>query len=61
VEMRVKDPRRYKGEGVLRIHLTDDACRIPVRIESTMPVLGTTVLTLESHTHASDCCLAAGR
>lgn len=61
VEMRVKDPRRFRGDGVIRIHLTDDRCRLPVRIESAMPVLGTTVLTLESHTHASDCCLAAVR
>ncbi len=61
VEMRVKDPRRYRGQGLIRIHITDDACRIPVRIESTMAVLGTTVLTLESHTHASNCCLVAGR
>jgi hypothetical protein len=56
VEMRVKDPRRYKGDGVIRIHLTDDRCRLPVRIESAMPVLGTTVLTLESHTHAREHC-----
>lgn len=51
VEMRVKDPRRYKGEGVLRINLTDDACRLPVRIESDMPVVGRGVLTLEAHNH----------
>ena len=50
VEMRVRDPRRYTGEGVIRIHLTDDRCRLPVRIASEMPVFGTTVLTLESHT-----------
>lgn len=56
VEMRVRDPRRYKGEGVIRIHLTDDRCRLPVRIESVMPVFGTTVLTLESHSHAPECC-----
>ena len=49
VEMRVKDPQRYGGEGVIRIHLSDDAYRYPVRIESTVPVLGTTVLTLESY------------
>ncbi len=48
VEMRVKDPRRYKGEGVIRINLTDDSIRLPVRIESAMPVLGTAVMTLES-------------
>lgn len=51
VEMRVTDPRRYKGEGVIRLNLSDDACRIPVRIESTMPVVGAAVLTLESETH----------
>jgi hypothetical protein len=50
VEMRVKDPRRYGGEGVIRLHLSDDAFRYPVRIESAIPVLGATVLTLESVT-----------
>lgn len=49
LEMRVRDPRRYRGEGVIRIHLTDDARRFPVRIESTMPVIGTAILTLDSH------------
>lgn len=48
VEMRVKDPRNYRGEGVIRVHLTDDDCRLPVRIESRMPDIGKTVLTLES-------------
>jgi len=48
IEMRVRDPRHYKGEGVIRIHLTDDACRLPARIESTMPVVGTAVLTISS-------------
>jgi len=50
VEMRVKDPRRYGGEGVIRLHLSDDTFRYPVRIESSVPVLGATVLTLESVT-----------
>ena len=48
VEMRVRDPRHYKGEGVIRIHLTDDDCRSPARIESTMPVVGTAILTIDS-------------
>lgn len=48
VEMRVRDPRHYKEEGVIRIHLTDDDCRLPARIESTMPVVGTAVLTIAS-------------
>jgi hypothetical protein len=48
VEMRVQDPRRYDGEGVIRIHLTDDARRIPLRIASRMRRAGSTVLSLES-------------
>lgn len=56
VEMRVKDSRRYKGEGVIRFNLSDDACRIPVRITSQMRVLGTVVLTLESYrVHGRPC------
>jgi hypothetical protein len=50
VEMHVRDPRHYEGEGVIRIHLTDDACRLPARIESTMPVIGTAILTIDSET-----------
>jgi hypothetical protein len=53
VEMRVKDPQRYGGEGVIRIHLSDDASRYPVRIESTVPMLGRMVLTLDSITTPS--------
>jgi len=48
VEMRVRDPQHYQGEGIIRIHLSDDACRLPVRIESTMPVIGTAVLSIAS-------------
>lgn len=51
VEMRVRDPRRYRGEGLIRINISDDDCRLPVRIESSMPVLGRATLTLESHSH----------
>ena len=47
IEMRVKDARHYKGDGVIRINLSDDRQRIPVRIESAMPVVGTAVLSLE--------------
>ncbi|HJU64840.1 MAG TPA: DUF3108 domain-containing protein [Gemmatimonadaceae bacterium] len=48
VEMRVKDDRRYDGIGTVRIHLTDDDRRIPLRIESRMRNAGKTVLALES-------------
>lgn len=51
VEMRVKDPRHYAGEGILRLQLSDDACRIPVRIESRAPDVGVVVLTLQSYVH----------
>ena len=47
IEMRVKDAARYQGEGVIRIHFTDDERRLPVRIESTIPRAGTVVMTLE--------------
>ncbi|HEX2204331.1 MAG TPA: DUF3108 domain-containing protein [Longimicrobium sp.] len=46
VEMRVKDAR-YRGEGVIQFHFTDDARRIPVRIESQVPVAGRMVLSLQ--------------
>jgi hypothetical protein len=48
VEMRVRDPAHYRGEGVIRIHFTDDERRIPLRIESTLPAAGTALLTLEA-------------
>lgn len=48
VEMHVRDPRHYKGDGVIRINLTDDPCRLPARIESTMPVVGKAILTIDS-------------
>lgn len=53
LEMRVRDPRRYRGEGIIRINLTDDVRRLPVRIESAMPTIGTAVLTLDSHVCAA--------
>lgn len=54
VEMRVKDPRRYKGDGVIGIHLSDDRHRMPVRITSSMPLFGSTVLTLVAHSYAAE-------
>ena len=52
VEMRVKDPQRYQGTGTIRLHLSDDARRIPVRVESSVPVVGRAVLTLATYTPA---------
>lgn len=50
VEMRVRDPRRFEdgGEATIRLHLTDDDRRLPLRIESTAPWVGTVVMTLRS-------------
>lgn len=46
VEMRVQDAQRFGGGGVIRLHLTDDGRRIPVRLETSMPVVGAVVLSL---------------
>jgi len=58
IEMRVRDARRYRGEGVIRISLSDDMCRRPVRIESTMPEAGTVVLTLTAAEPVLSACSA---
>jgi hypothetical protein len=60
VEMRVRDPRRYRGEGVIRLDLTDDHCRVPVRIESEMPIIGRAVMTLATHNHPAAHQVGAG-
>jgi hypothetical protein len=58
VEMRVRDPRHYAGEGTLRFALSDDTCRLPVRIESAMPNVGRVVFTLDAYRHPSGPCAA---
>jgi hypothetical protein len=50
VQMQVRDASHYRGKGALRLFLTDDDRRLPVRIETAMPVAGTLVLSLESGT-----------
>jgi predicted secreted protein len=59
MEMHVHDPRRYRGDGVIRVYLTDDACRIPVRIESSVPGVGSFVLTIESYAEPAPACAAS--
>lgn len=54
VEMQVRDGKRFNGSGVLRLYLTDDQRRYPVRIETTMPVIGNLILDLEALTPASE-------
>ncbi|HRQ78401.1 MAG TPA: DUF3108 domain-containing protein [Gemmatimonadaceae bacterium] len=46
VEMDVRDPKRYRGAGTVRLNIDTADCRVPVRIVSRMPVLGTTTLLL---------------
>ncbi len=55
VEMRVRDPKHYKRFGIIRFNISNDACRLPVRIESTMPVIGKTVMTMTSENARGDC------
>lgn len=50
VEMRVRDANHYDREGVIRFHFIDDARRIPLRMESQLPVAGRMVLQLEALT-----------
>ena len=61
VEMRVRDARNYKGEGVIRFSFSDDACRRPVRIESTIPDAGTVVMTLAGASPTVAACAAEVR
>lgn len=55
VEMRVRDPKHYEGEGLIRINLTDDQCRLPARIESTMPIVGKAIMTIKSENAPPAC------
>jgi hypothetical protein len=52
VEMRVRDGERFRGTGMIRLLLSDDAHRVPVQMESSVPVIGRTVMRLESSRHA---------
>jgi len=61
VEMRVRDARNYQGEGVIRFSFSDDACRRPVRIESTIPEAGKVVMTLTNASPAIAACAPQGR
>ncbi len=49
--MRVRDPKRYRGTGTIKVYLSDAECRVPVRIESRMPMLGATTLLLKARSH----------
>jgi hypothetical protein len=49
VEMRVRDASRFKDGAVITLFLSDDARRLPVRIEAPAPMFGTATFTLESY------------
>ena len=46
IEMVVPDARQKNGSSVLRFHLSRDARRVPLRIESSMPMAGRVVMTM---------------
>lgn len=48
VEMQVQDGHHFDGGGVIRIHLSDDSRRIPLRIESSVKLVGKVVLSLKA-------------
>jgi hypothetical protein len=48
LEIRSKNGVDFKGEWVLRLWISEDPCRLPVRMESAVALLGKGVMTLES-------------
>jgi hypothetical protein len=50
LEMEVRDGERFGGAGRVVLHLSDDELRVPVRIASATPVVGSLVLVLEERT-----------
>jgi hypothetical protein len=61
VEMRVRDKEHFDGDGVIKLLVSADSLRLPVRIQSVMPTVGTTVMTLKTirHDSAAACPLAS--
>ena len=53
VVMHVRDPKHFKGIGLIRLNIDTSHCRLPVRIVSKMPIVGTTTLTLMWQRHAA--------
>ena len=58
VEMRVRDARRYRGEGTIRVYLSDDPCRLILRLESTVPDAGSATLSLQAYEGVRGVCSA---
>jgi hypothetical protein len=57
-EVTLSDSHDLKSRDVLNFWISEDRQRVPVRIESVMPVLGKSIMTLESVT-APGCRYAA--
>jgi len=53
VVMHVRDPKHFKGIGLIKLNIDLSPCRMPVRIVSKMPIVGTTTLTLTQHRSAA--------
>lgn len=56
VIMHVRDPKHYKGVGLIKLNIDLSPCRLPVRIVSRMPIVGTTTLSLVSRSSATSPC-----
>lgn len=56
LEMRVRDAERFGGSGAITLTLSNDRCHVPLRMESTMPVVGRVVLTLASYDGLAAAC-----
>ena len=57
LDMMVKDKIGRGGDKTIRLWLSDDPCRVPVRIESSLPYLGLGIMTLDSA--STPACVAA--
>ncbi len=47
-EVHMADRRNFKKSELLHFWFSDDRCRVPVRVESHMPILGNSTMTLET-------------
>jgi hypothetical protein len=61
LEMRVRDNQSFGGSGAIRLTLSDDRCHVPLKMESSMPVVGRVVLTLTSFDGLAASCTDAMR
>lgn len=48
IDMTVKDKAARGGDKTIRLWLSEDRCRVPVRIETRLPYLGAGVMTIDS-------------